>query len=103
MTDSEEMLVARRRLVNAIHKATTHITLEHATEVDNAWNAYDASVRAETLREVRGVIADVKAGGEDFADNADEKFGWDQACDCVHNSLALKDTLDALAQPEGTE
>jgi hypothetical protein len=62
-----------------------------------------AAVRAETLREVRGVIADVKAGGEDFADNADEKFGWDQACDCVHNSLALKDTLDALAQPEGSD
>jgi hypothetical protein len=61
------------------------------------------AVRAETLREVRGVIADVKAGGEDFADNADEKFGWDQACDCVHNSLALKDTLDALAHPEGTD
>jgi hypothetical protein len=59
-----------------------------------------AAVRAETVREVRGVIADVKAGGEDFADNADEKFGWDQACDCVHNSLALKDTLDALAQQE---
>jgi hypothetical protein len=61
------------------------------------------AVRAETLREVRGIIADVKAGGDDFADNADEKFGWDQACDCVHNSLALKDTLTALAHPEGTD
>jgi uncharacterized NAD(P)/FAD-binding protein YdhS len=100
MTD--EMQKARRKLEVIIADSAPYDPLLHDHEVE-ALDALIAAVRAETLREVRGIIADVKAGGDDFADNADEKFGWDQACDCVHNSLALKDTLTALAHPEGTD
>jgi hypothetical protein len=101
MTEQEARAIASR--ATGLYAAGFISADDVDAKIAEAFAQHRAAVRAETLREVRGIIADVKAGGDDFADNADEKFGWDQACDCVHNSLALKDTLTALAHPEGTD
>lgn len=44
MPSDFQVAVARVRVVNAIHKATRDISLENATELDDAWNAYDRAM-----------------------------------------------------------
>jgi hypothetical protein len=56
LEEAREVTLARVRLANAQCAARTHISLANATEVDDAWNAYDHAVRRDYAAKVRAVV-----------------------------------------------